>query len=77
MCNVLIWSYWFDLFNVFFKGVERSEAAATSADVIVMTVSAAEGWTLEDDMLLERIQSNKVRWFFQIAASIPFLVGTY
>ncbi|KAF5740255.1 tRNA modification GTPase MnmE [Tripterygium wilfordii] len=51
-------------------GVERSEAVVTAADVIVMAVSALDGWTSEDGQLLRRIQSLKA----SVGSSAPIIL---
>lgn len=47
-------------------GVKRSEAAAMGADLIVMAISAVDGWTDDDTKLMEHVSVNRVlqfRWF--------------
>lgn len=40
-------------------GVQRSEAAALGADMIIMVINAAEGWTPEDYRIYEWLKQNQ------------------
>ncbi|CAL1390380.1 unnamed protein product [Linum trigynum] len=51
-------------------GVKRSEAAAMGADIIILVMSASDGWTSEDATLLQKIESKKE----QIGSSTPLIL---
>lgn len=42
--------------------MERSEAAALGADLIVMAISAVDGWTDDDTKLIEHVLINRVHF---------------
>ncbi|MBW4549712.1 MAG: tRNA uridine-5-carboxymethylaminomethyl(34) synthesis GTPase MnmE [Aphanocapsa sp. GSE-SYN-MK-11-07L] len=41
-------------------GVQRSHTAAQSADLVLLTLDAAEGWTAEDQQIYQQVQDRKL-----------------
>ncbi|GAQ83761.1 GTPase [Klebsormidium nitens] len=56
-------------------GVERSKDAAAGADVVVMVVSAADGWTERDDVILSHVWGASSSGSARKSLSGPMSVG--